>query len=204
VIDIKYYLLTGLMVILIIGCSNNPTKSIEKPVVTQEPVVVTSEPSCIDGLCTDNKTAYIDQTNGFQLQYPDAWEVQNMSLSKSLIKANFNKDGQTGAQLRVETNVIVPLQVFINSSKQQFIKGMESHWQGDMQTLDEGSLYLSQETCVFIAYHFIRGDQKSYFFKHYFWKKDQTVYYFQAGTPYSERVKVEPLLDQMANSLQFI
>jgi hypothetical protein len=158
--------------------------------------------SMISSACAD--TLYRDQTNGFELRYPSRWKAQDLSHSSDLIKANFDKDQQSGAQLRVETLPGVSLRNFIDSNKRQFKKDMETHWRGRLETLAEGSLAGSEEPCTVIAYRFKSEDGAHYFFKQYFWKKGATIYYFQAGTPVSERARVEPLLDEMARSMRFI
>ena len=147
---------------------------------------------------------YQDRVNGFSVYYPENWQAQDLSTSRDLIKANFNKDRQSGAQLRVEKIGTVSKQRFIDSNSTQFVSEMENHWKGTMRRLEQGALADSREPCTFISYLFKRPDGTNYFFKHYIWKNGSRVYYIQSGTPEAERANIEPLLDHMARSLDFL
>lgn len=146
---------------------------------------------------------YQDRVNGFSVHYPENWQAQDLSTSSNLIKANFNKDHQSGAQLRVEEIGTVSKQRFIALNSTQFVSDMENHWKGTMRRLEQGELVGSREPCTFISYLFKRPDGTNYFFKHYIWKNRSRVYYIQSGTPESERGHIEPLIDRMARSLLF-
>lgn len=144
-----------------------------------------------------------DFVNGYSLEYPFGWKAQAFPDLKDLIKAEINKDNNTGVQIRIY-QAKKDFRDFIEWYVDDFMGQMQRHWGGNMVVYDQKFTTIAGHECFVVIFDFTRRDNKHWFFKQYLWPADNGILVLQSGTLFELRLLNEPEIDSIAKSLKFI
>ena len=144
-----------------------------------------------------------DSVNGYSFEYPFGWKAQVFPDSKDLVKAEINKEANTGVQIRIYKTKR-DLRNFLEWYVEDFMRQMQKHWGGDMVVYDQKFANVAGQECFVVMFDFIRRDNKRWFLKQYLWPVDNGVLVLQSGTLFELRLLNEPEIDSIARSLKFV
>jgi len=145
-----------------------------------------------------------DKKNGYILKYPARWKARENPNSTNLIKASIDKDGETGLQVRIYRNKSGNFKKFAEWYVKDTIRQMEGHWGGKMRIIQKGYRRIGKNKGFAVSFDLKRKDGRRYFLKQYMWPRGKKVYLIQSGTPYNKKTTIEPTLDSIANSFDFL
>ena len=142
---------------------------------------------------------------GYRVEYPSDWTVKTFPDSKDLVKADINKkDNSSGIQVRIYPNSSGDFKKFAQWKTKEFTDGMKGHWGGTMKVVSKGFKKLGKHNGFSATYELTRGDGKKLLLKEYMWPSGKQVYVMQGGMPYKDRAGVEPILEGIARSFDFL
>ncbi|MFC1887617.1 PsbP-related protein [Candidatus Cloacimonadota bacterium] len=152
----------------------------------------------------ENWLRFQDESGDYSLQYPSNWELEDNSYKNEMIRADISREGHTGLQIRMIQTRNTNSEEFADSYIEQFKKEMLSYWKGSLDETERkfieiGTYYGCRSEMIM---H--KGNGESWLFLHYVWLRDDYALVFQCGTKEELRSEQEPVLDQIAASLQFL
>lgn len=149
------------------------------------------------------KRTYTDDGGSYLIEYPADWDVEDHSFKNEMIRADINRDEIVGFQIRLLENPGIPEQDYTGRYLTTFAEEMRTHWQGRveiisaMKNIGEGFHHWQGSLSL------IRADDSKWFLKEYIWFNNDRILVFQSGTPWKYRELYEPILDEVAASVEF-
>ena len=146
-----------------------------------------------------------DKNWGYKVQYPSDWVAKTYPNSRDLVKADINKkDNSAGIQIRIYSNKSGNLKKFAKWKIDEFTKGMQGHWGGKIKIEKKVYTRIGKHNGYRVTYDLTRGDGQRLILKEYMFSAGKKVYVMQGGMPYKDRAKVEPILEGIARSFDFL
>jgi|GEM_PF-2799463 len=141
---------------------------------------------------------HTDPNHSFQIRYPAGWKVIPAASSSELIRADLiSPDQKNGIQIRLYPDRGLPLEDFSRWYVRQFIRDMQCPGIMDQRVYRRGNRKTAEIS-------FDGRQRNGYFLKSYLLPRGNQVAVLQAGTPFARRHRVEPLLDAIARSFQWL
>jgi len=152
----------------------------------------------------DNWLRFQDENGDYALLYPSDWELEDNSYKNEMIRADISREAHTGLQIRIIKTTSNDLEKFTGSYIDQFMNEMKSHWKGEISQLERNYLNIGENYGCRSSIIFERDDDENWLFLEYIWLRSNYALVFQCGTKLELRSEKEPVLDQIAASLEFI
>ncbi|MFH0827239.1 MAG: hypothetical protein V1923_05105 [Candidatus Omnitrophota bacterium] len=144
-----------------------------------------------------------DEQNGYRIHYPFGWQVTRFPNSADLVKANINRDSSTGLQVRIYPTNGRDFNSFVDWYVKDFMLQMKGGPRGNISLIDKNFTYIGVNEGCMISFDSLKEDGSRWFMKEYLIPAGDKVYVLVSGTIFSSREQNEPLLDSIAQSLEF-
>lgn len=152
----------------------------------------------------ENMLTFRDKGGGYQIQYPSNWTLDDKTAANQMIRANIGQGESVGFQIRMYDDVEKEFDKYVDWYAEQFIEDMQGHWGGEMFQAGRGHGLIGKHPGSRLSFILNRQDGEKWFFKHYLWPQDTRVIVLQCGTPVEVRQQNEPVLDEIAETFEFV
>lgn len=147
--------------------------------------------------------AFTDSTGGYNLNYPANWTLRDHAYKQEMIRADLFYENLAGLQIRMLSGYGRHQYEFTEEYLKDFIKEMESHHRSEIQEIERHMV-----TGIRVPYQkiLLRAQHETgeiWLFLQYIWPYSGNYLVFQSGVLETDRERFEPLLDEIAASLQF-
>lgn len=145
-----------------------------------------------------------DTFNKYKIEFPLAWKAVKSPHSKDLIKAEFEKNKETGLQVRIyktKSN----FKNFVDWYVGNYTKQMTQHYhQSTLTVLKKQFSKPPSPRWFYVSFDFTQKPGYRYYVIQYVFPRQNEMFVLQAGCPYAERHSFESTVLRMAKSLTFL
>lgn len=136
---------------------------------------------------------YQDAINGFSISCPESFSIKSYPNARMIVADINHRSGATGLQIRVHQRSNLSFDDYIQWYREQFLKDMRG-----IRIIDEGYETIGSREGYVMT--FDARSRNGYFLKSYLIPDEKRFFAFQSGTPFTERDRMEPVLDTIAAS----
>lgn len=145
-----------------------------------------------------------DAVNKYKMEFPLDWKLLKKPHSKDLIKAEINKNNETGLQVRIYNNKN-SFEKFVDWYVDDYIKQMTTHYKGSsMNIKKKGYSKHPLPKWYAVSMEFSQKPGKNYYVIQYLMPRKDQVFLFQAGCPSEEKESFEKVVTRMVKSVSFL